>query len=130
MKRDHVDVLGTGKNMWESYVRFFMSLKIKKVASKKLSQTYLKHTTCKDLGEHAMKIINYEEKEMIPLTSKESKSYKKQEICHICKKGFSANKNDKNAFRLYYKVRDYCHYTGKFRGAVQSISNLRYKTPK
>ena len=26
---------------------------------------------CKDLREHVMKIINYEEKEMIPLTSEE-----------------------------------------------------------
>ena len=84
---------------------------------------------CKKLKEHAMKIINYEEKEMIPLTSKESKSYKKQEVSHICKKGFSANKNDRNAFRLYYKVRDHCHYTGKFRGAAHSICNLRYKVP-
>ena len=32
----------------------------------------------------------------------------------------------------YYKVRDLCHYTGKFRGAGadHSICNLRYKTPK
>ena len=32
---------------------------------------------CKDLKEHATKIINYEKKEMIPLTDKENKSYKK-----------------------------------------------------
>ena len=31
----------------------------------------------KDLRDHAMKIINYEEKEMIPLTDKENKSYEK-----------------------------------------------------
>ena len=30
---------------------------------------------CKDLREHAMKIINYEEKEMIPLTSEENEYY-------------------------------------------------------
>ena len=31
-----------------------------------------------------MKIVNYEGKEMIPLTEEENKSYKKQEQCHIC----------------------------------------------
>ena len=40
---------------------------------------------CKKLKERAMKIINYEEKEMIPLTKEENKSYKEQEKCHICK---------------------------------------------
>ena len=29
-----------------------------------------------------------------------------------------------------YKVRDHCHYTGKYRGAAHNISNLRYKIPK
>ena len=28
------------------------------------------------------------------------------------------------------KVRDDCHYTGKFRGAAHNIFNLRYKVPK
>ena len=81
---------------------------------------------CKDLRDHAMKIINYEKKEMIPLTDKENKSYEKQKVSYICKKGFSTNDNNKK----YQKVRDHCHYTGKFRGATHSICNLRYKTPK
>ena len=85
---------------------------------------------CKDLRNHAMKIINYEEKEMIPLTDKENKSYEKQKVCYICKKEFSTDENDKNAFKLYHKVRDHCHYTRKFRGAAHSICNLRNKTPK
>ena len=58
---------------------------------------------CKDLRDHAMKIINYEEKEMIPLTDKENKSYEKQKVCYICKKEFSTDENDKNAFKLYHK---------------------------
>ena len=37
---------------------------------------------------------------------------------------------DENTFKLYHKVRDNCHYTEKFRGAADSICNLRYKTPK
>ena len=28
------------------------------------------------------------------------------------------------------KVNDHCHYTGKYRGAVHSICNLKYKVPK
>ena len=38
---------------------------------------------CKDLKDHATKIINYEKKEMIPLTDEENKSYKKQTVCYI-----------------------------------------------
>ena len=49
---------------------------------------------------------------------------------YICKKEFSTDENDKNAFKLYHNARDHCHYTGKFRGAAHSICNLRYKTPK
>ena len=67
---------------------------------------------------------------MIPLTEKENKSYKKQKVCYICKNEFNIDENDKNAFELYHKVRDHCHYTGEFRGAAHSICNLRYKTPK
>ena len=67
---------------------------------------------------------------MIPLTDEETEFYGNQKVCHICKKEFSTEKNDKNTFKLYHKVRDHCHYTGKFRGAAHSICNLRYKTPK
>ena len=28
------------------------------------------------------------------------------------------------------KVRDHCHYTGKYRGAAHNICNLRYTVPK
>ena len=36
---------------------------------------------CKDLIEHAMKIIDHEKKEMIPLTDEESKSYEEHKLC-------------------------------------------------
>ena len=61
------------------------------------------------------------------MTHEENKSYKKQKVCYICKKISSTDKINKNVFKLYHKVRDHCHYTGKFRGAAHSISNLRYK---
>ena len=77
-----------------------------------------------------MEAINYEEKEMIPLTDKEIKSYEEQEVCHICKEEFCFDKNEENEFKLYHKVRYHCHYTGKFRGAAHSICNLKHKVPK
>ena len=61
---------------------------------------------------------------MIPLTNEEKKLHRKQKVCYICKKEFSTN--DKK----YQKVRDHCHYSGKYRGAAHDICNLRYKTPK
>ena len=51
---------------------------------------------CKKLKECAMKIINYEEKEMIPLTHEENKSYNEKDKCHICEKKFCIDKDDKN----------------------------------
>ena len=75
----------------------------------------------KDLREHATKIINYEKKKMISLTTEEKIYHNEQEICYICKKEF----DEKN-----YKVRDHCHYTGKYRGAAHNMCNVRYKIPK
>ena len=58
---------------------------------------------------------------MVPLTHKGSKPYEKQKVCYICRKAFSTDDDEKK----YHKVRDQCHYTGKYRGAVQSIFNVR-----
>ena len=80
---------------------------------------------CKDLKEHAMRIINYEKKKIIPLTKEEEKiNYNDQQICYICKNEF--DKSDKK----HHKVRDHCHYPGKYRGATHNICTLRYKVPK
>ena len=59
---------------------------------------YCMERFCKDLRDHAMKIINYEEKEMIPLTDKENKSYQMQKVCYICKEEFSTD-NDKSIIK-------------------------------
>ena len=67
---------------------------------------------------------------MIPLTDNENRFYEEQEKCHICQKEFWYDKNEKNKFKLYQKVRDHFHYTRKFRGAAHSICNLNHKVPK
>ena len=85
---------------------------------------------CKDLRNQAMKIINYEKKKEIILTNEEKESYENQKNCHICRKEFCTDKNNEKEFKLKQKVRDHCHYTGKYRGAAHSICNLNYKIPK
>ena len=51
---------------------------------------------CKYLKERAAKIINYENKEMIPLTIEENKSYHNQKVSHICKKNLVSIMKIKN----------------------------------
>ena len=75
---------------------------------------------CKDLKDHATKIIDFKKKTMIPLTKEEEDNYNKENTCYICKKDFN---NDA-------KVRDHCHFTGKYRGAAHNTCNLRYKIPQ
>ena len=55
---------------------------------------------------------------MESLTSAEKKEYAKLKKCHICLKPFSAK---------VPKVRDHCHYTGKFRVPAHRICDLNFK---
>ena len=81
---------------------------------------------CKELKEPAKKIINYEEKEMIPLASEERKLHRKKKVYYIFKNFFSTdNDNEIASNKNYDIVRDHCHYTGKYRGAAHDICNLR-----
>ena len=53
----------------------------------------------RDLKSQAMKIINYEKKEIIPLTDKEQESYENQKVCYIYKKELRTDKNNKKEFK-------------------------------
>ena len=55
---------------------------------------------CKDLKDHATKIIDFKKKVITPLTKDEEDNYNKENICYICKKEFNKD-----------KVRDHCHFT-------------------
>ena len=46
------------------------------------------------------------------------------------KRRYFYRRKDKKQDKNKKKVRDHCHYTGKFRGAAHSECNLRYKVPK
>ena len=68
----------------------------------------------KDLRKHAMTMIDYDKKRY---------NTTKKAFATDVLNGVALNEN-------YYKVRDHCHYIGKFRGAAYSICNLRYKNTK
>ena len=80
---------------------------------------------CDDLKKHVTRITNYEMKPMASLTEEEKESYKNQELCHICEKEFCTDNN-----KEMRKVRDHCHYTGKYRSAAHGKCNLNYKIVK
>ena len=55
----------------------------------------------------------------LSLTGKEQKSFEEATICHICSKKLEKD-----------KVRDHCHFTGKYRGAAHNKCNLECRKPK
>ena len=84
-----------------------------------------------------MKIINYEEKEMIPLTDKANKSYEKEKVCYIWK---NENENENEKKKKIKIIKMHLNYTIKSEIMVITLENLkellivfailRYKTPK
>ena len=74
------------------------------------------------LEEDIKMIANIPPKKMI-IKDKEREQYKKETRCWICKGEFdNDDKNNK-------KVRDHCHFTGRYRGAAHNLCNLKYRKP-
>ena len=67
-------------------------------------------------------IVNIPEKRMI-FGKEEAEQYNKETKCCICKGEFKED-DDRNK-----KVRDHCHFTGKYRGAAHNSCNLKYRKP-
>ena len=53
------------------------------------------------------------------MTMQDKLNYDNSILCHICNEELGKD-----------KVRDYCHLSGKFRGAAYDDCNLKYKVPK
>ena len=98
------------------------SCKLKKHKQGYYRGTHCIEKLCHNLKDHSMKIITIGKKEMIPLTDYEKWDYEMQNYCHICRR-----KEDKSHYGINHKVKDRCHYTGRFRDAAHSICNLRYR---
>ena len=57
------------------------------------------------------------------LTVEEEKEFQSASTCHICEEVFTKDKKSNN------KVRDHCHFTGKYRGAAHNQCNLSCRKP-
>ena len=69
------------------------------------------------LEEDVRKIAELGNKKMI-ITDEEEKEFNNALECWIC-----------GGFLGYDKVRDHCHYTGRYRGAAHNRCNLKYRKP-
>ncbi|XP_057296306.1 uncharacterized protein LOC130625271 [Hydractinia symbiolongicarpus] len=80
---------------------------------------------CKGLRDQVNRAIRHQQKKMIPLTHEEKEAHKSAKGCFICNGLFKKNNKD----ITMRKVRDYCYYTGQYRGAAHSSCNLKYRIP-
>ena len=69
--------------------------------------------------EDDVKIISELGNEKMIITPEEEEQFKQASDCWICKKKLN----------LEDRVRDHCHYTGRYRGAAHNICNLKYSKP-
>ena len=67
----------------------------------------------------------YQKPKPYNLTKEEEKEFQSASICHICEEEFSIDKKTNKIV----KVRDHCHFTGKYRGAAHNQCNLSRRKP-
>ncbi len=81
---------------------------------------------CTTLNKIQNKVMNYlKNNNNMIMTDEDKKDFENAKECHICKKQFT--KDD-------VKVRDHCHYSGRYRGCAHKTCNLKlnyqkYKIP-
>ena len=69
--------------------------------------------------EEDVKIISELENKKIIISDEEEEQFNKASICWLCEKKLN----------LKDRVRDHCHYTGRYRGAAHNKCNLKYSKP-
>ena len=96
---------------------------------------YTKKTPDEDISknfiEHVVKLTHqiyqhyYKKPKPYNLTLQEEKDFQSETKCHICEQKLFI---DKKTGKIL-KVRDHCHFTGKYRGAAHNECNLKCRKP-
>ena len=104
------------------YIKCFDSkvclpIKERSYTGKNAEQVFLKY-----LEEDIKMIANIPKKKII-FGEKEKERYNEETRCWICKGEFDDKDKNKE------KVKDHCHYTGRYRGAAHNECNLNFRKP-
>ena len=97
--------------------KVYLPIRERSYTGKDAEQVFLKY-----LEEDIKMIANIPKKKMI-FGKKEEKQFEKETRCWICKGEFDDKDKNKE------KVKDHCHYTGRYRGAAHNLCNLNYRKP-
>ncbi|CAB4024904.1 Collagen 6 [Paramuricea clavata] len=78
------------------------------------------------MAETVKKLYDKHFKFRVPMemSREDEKDYNSCVKCHLCLKRIYPDSN-----QIYQKVRDHCHFTGKYREAAHSICNLKARKP-
>ena len=63
---------------------------------------------------------------MLPLTKEKIKSHQDAKVCYFCRKRMLQKLAES---KNYQKIRDHCHYIGKYRDTAHSICDLKINVP-
>ena len=94
----------------------------KKSEDDNISEKFIKHLK---ILTHSIYQKYYLNPKPLKLTPEEERDLKSAKVCHICEQDLLVFEKTRGIF----KVRDHCHFTGKYRGAAHNECNLKYRKP-
>ena len=94
----------------------------KKSEDEYISEKFIKHLK---ILTHSIYRKYYLKPKPLKLTPEEEKDFKSAKVCYICEQEFGVYEKTGEIF----KVRDHCHFTGKYRGAAHNECNLKCRKP-
>ena len=97
--------------------KVYLPIKERSYTGKNAEQVFLKYL------EEDIKMIANIPKRCIIFKDKEREQFKKETRCWICKGEFDDKDKNKK------KVKDHCHFTGRYRGAAHNKCNIDYRKP-
>ena len=94
----------------------------KKSEDENISEKFIKHLK---ILTHSIYRKYYLKPKPLKLTPEEEKDFKSAKVCHICEQELLVFETTGEIFKL----RDHCHFTGKYRSAAHNQCNLKCRKP-